>query len=130
MSRSMLGPAILSAAILMITGCTAGASSAPSAVPSDPPPATPIPSLIAEPSVADATDAPAPEPPLAELVIDDARYPATIGGYTWDGYSQSAPWLPATGLSPVDAPAAAALSVELAGGQSGVASWTARVAVS
>jgi hypothetical protein len=38
------------------------------------------------------------------------------------------PLATAAGLSPVEVPPAAALSVELAGGQSGVASWTARVA--
>jgi hypothetical protein len=91
-------------------------------------PATPAPPLAVEPSVAAATDEPAPEPPVAELVIDGDRYPGTVGGYTWDGYSQSAPWLPAAGLPTIEVPPAAALSVELAGGQSAIASWTARVA--
>jgi len=124
----MPGRAILAAGILALAGCTAGASNAPPGAPSDAPPATPSQSVLAEPSVAAATDAPAPEPPVAELVINGDRYPGTVGGYTWDGYSQSAPWLPATGLLPVDVPAGTALSVELAGGETGVTSWTARVA--
>ena len=65
---------------------------------------------------------------VAELVIDGDRYPGEVGGYTWDGYSQSAPWLPASGLSPVEVSADAVLSVELAGGETGIASWTAQVA--
>jgi len=120
--------AILVVAILALAGCTAGASNVPSGAPSDPPSATPSPSVASEPSAAGATEAPAPEAPVAELVIDGDRYPGTVGGYSWDGYSQSAPWLPATGLSPVEVPADAALSVELAGGQTGIATWTARVA--
>jgi hypothetical protein len=124
----MPGWAILVAAILALAGCTAGASNAPSSAPSDAPPATLSPSVVPEPSVPRTTDAPAPEPPLAELVIDGDRYPGEVGGYTWDGYSQSAPWLPAAGLSPIDVPADAPLSVELASGETGIASWTAQVA--
>ena len=128
MSRAMPGWAILAAVIVALAGCTTGASNAPSGATSNQSPATPSPLVVPEPSVAATTDATAPEPPVAELVIDGDRYPGTVGGYTWAGYSQSAPWLPATGLSPVDVSPGAALSVEPVGGATGIASWTARVA--
>ena len=128
MSKAMPLSAILVAGTLALAGCTAGASDPPSGAPSEPLSTTPSPALVPEPSVAATTEAPAPEPPLAELVIDGDRYPGTVGGYTWDGYSQSAPWLPATGLSPVEVPADAALSIELAGGDAGIESWAAQVA--
>jgi hypothetical protein len=80
------------------------------------------------PSPPHASDPVWNEAPLATLVVDDAeRYPGEAGGFDFGGYTQSAPWLPATALDRVEVAAGADLRVEL-DERATVAEWAASYA--
>lgn len=92
-------------------------SASPSPRPSPTAPAEPF--TPAGPEVSDA--------PGASLVGGGESHPGEIGGFTFGGSSQSAPWLPATSLSTVEVAAGIPLAVEL-DERATIAEWAARVA--
>ena len=132
------GRAVHSVVVLAI-GVAVGACTAatpPSAVPSLP---------SASPSAVEAAASPAPTPtvtvesvvpatpgavsnaPLAFLVIGTDRHPGEVGGYTFGRYSDSAPWLPASALDPINVASGAELRVEL-DERATIDGWAARIA--
>jgi hypothetical protein len=117
---------------LFASACTAGrapsASPPPSESPAPPsvgatPPAV-APTAIPNPTI--ATEAPV-VPPGATLSAGEVRQPAELGSWTWQGRSDSAPWLPASALDVVAVPAAAELRVAVDDAEP-LAGWTARAA--
>jgi hypothetical protein len=127
------------AMMAILAGCAgqparATAAPTPTAVPSgeaptpDPPSAPPA---TASPVASDqpaATAASSNEAPLATLVVDgDAQHPGEVGGFGFERYTQSAPWLPATALDRIDVAAGSDLRVQL-DDRATVAEWSASYA--
>jgi hypothetical protein len=70
------------------------------------------------------TEEPTLEPPPAAVLITGAAEQRGVpGGYTWQGGSESAPWLPAAALEPVTADRTIEVRID-----GPVDHWTARVA--
>jgi hypothetical protein len=90
--------------------------------------ATPAPTpTVAVESVVPATPAAVSNAPLAFLVIGTDRHTGEVGGFTFGRYSESAPWLPATALDPIDVASGAELRVEL-DERGTIDGWAARIA--
>ena len=122
-------------ALGVVAACGAGPPIQPSAPPTTAAtadasapagPAGPTAAVSAQPA-APATDRPPDEAPVAWLIADGDRFPGAIGGYVFGTSSSSAPWLPATALSPVTVAAGTTLAVEL-DDRATIASWGARYA--
>ena len=117
-----------------VGACTAAAPPRASTSPPSPSPpaieavATPAPTpTVALESVVPATPAAVSNAPLAFLVIGADRHTGKIGGFTFGRYSESAPWLPAPALDPIDVASGAELRVEL-DTRGTIDGWAARIA--
>jgi hypothetical protein len=129
-------PVAMMAILVACAGQPAGATPAPTPtaapsveavtpVPPSAPPATASPVASDQPA---ATAASSNEAPLATLVVDgDAQHPGEVGGFDFERYTQSAPWLPATALERIDVAAGSDLRVRL-DDRATVAEWSASYA--
>jgi hypothetical protein len=121
--------AALALAALSLTACTRmpATTSVPATTATSTAPATLPPASSAGTGSAALTPEPTLEPPpVATLVSGVAEREGEPGGWVWAGGSNSAPWLPASALDPVEIEAGT-MRVELAGDVD-VDRWTARAA--
>lgn len=132
-SRAVHSVVVLAVGVA-VGACTAAAPPSASTSPPSPGPsavavvATPSPTpTVAVESVVPATPAAVSNAPLAFLVIGTDRHTGKVGGFTFGRYSESAPWLPATALDPIDVASGAELRVEL-DERGTIDGWAARIA--